>query len=337
MLKALDCAEVDRPPVWIMRQAGRYLPEYRAMKQQHSFGELVKTPELAVEVSLQPLRRFALDAAIIFSDILTVPEAMGLPYTFRDGGGIELAWRVDSSEHIQALEFSEDVLRERLAYVGEAVGLLRREIGDTRALLGFAGSPWTLACYMVCGGSSADFGLARRMWNEAPAVFESLLEALTSAVVLLCRMQLDAGADAVQLFDSHAAACSDLEYPSCSLRWISQIVRELGPDVPVILYAKGVGHRGAELLGTGATALSLDASVSLPAFAKRHPGHYALQGNLDQRLLTGDTEPVAEAARDLLESMRGRLGHIFNLGHGITPDARIDAVETMVETVRQFR
>lgn len=328
---ALAGERPDRPPVWIMRQAGRYLPEYRELRRKYDFLTLVKTPDLACEVSLQPLRRFPLDAAIVFSDILIIPEALGQPYYFRDHGGIGMDFRLDSASRIAALSPPECV-RERLAYLPAALRLLRSEIGSEKTLLGFAGCPWTLACYMVEGGSAKPFSAVNQLRHADPKAFHALMEMLTAAVTELCRMQFDAGADAVQLFDSHGADCADADYESCSLRWNRQIIAELNAHGPVIFYAKGVARHASGLANLGATALSLDESVDLAAFRACVPSVPCLQGNLAPNLPESDPSVVEEATLALLKQLDGR-GHIINLGHGITPKARIESVEALVQTV----
>jgi len=204
-LAAARCGPVDRPPVWVMRQAGRYLPEYRRLKEQHGFLKLVRTPELAAEVTLQPMRRFGFDAAILFSDILVVPEAMGQPYDFRDGGGVSMAYVLRTAEQVAALE--SGAIRERLAYGARAMRLVRKELGEQTALLGFAGSPWTLAAYMVEGGSSEDFGRIKALYFEEPRLFAALMEKLSVAVAEYLAMLIEAGAVAFQIFVSLGAAC----------------------------------------------------------------------------------------------------------------------------------
>ena len=336
MTATLRGSLTSRPPVWIMRQAGRYLPEYRALKQDHGFLGLVQTPELAAEVSMQPLRRFPLDAAILFSDILVIPEAMGQPYGFRDVGGIEMPFAVDSPEAVQRLDASPATIEARLAYIPAALRHLREMLTEDQAMLGFCGAPWTLACFMAAGGSGRDYSAIKRLRYAYPQAFEALMERITAAVITLCRMSIAAGADAIQIFDSLGAECSAAHYERDSLRWVGRIIAALGDAVPVILFAKHLGHRGPDLLATGASALSLDASVSLPGFRAANPGRYALQGNLDATVLETTVEAAGEETRRLLASMRGQGPHVVNLGHGITPRANIACVEAMVAAVTEF-
>jgi len=315
-----------------MRQAGRYLPEYRALKERYDFLTMVRTPELAAEVTLQPLARFPLDAAILFSDILTIPEAMGQPYRFREQGGIEMEYRLDTPEKIAALQ--PEAVCERLAYVGAAHRLVRQQVGTDKALLGFCGSPWTLATYMIEGGSTPHAKAAKELFFSNRALFDSLMEKLTGALVEYLKMQAEAGADAVQIFDSWAALAPAAHYEALSLQWIRRVIEQLPPELPVILYAKGAVQHQAALWQTGAQVLSLDWTADMTEAAAQVPPGRALQGNLDPALLTlDDASVVREETLRVLNSVPATTGHIFNLGHGITPDARIENVETLAEAV----
>jgi uroporphyrinogen decarboxylase len=337
-LAALACQPLDRPPLWVMRQAGRYLPEYRALKAKSSFLEMVKTPELATEVTLQPLRRFpGLDAAILFSDILVIPEALGQPYAFRDTGGIQMAYRLDTRAQIDALA-PADAIPEKLAYVGDALRMLKREVATTgHTLLGFGGSPWTLATYMLEGGSSDDFARAKLLFYTDRASFDALLEKLTAALVSYFQLQIAAGADAIQIFDSWGGILAGPDYEAASLRWIRRLVASLPAGFPVILYAKGTSPHLAAQAASGVRAISVDWTADLAAVRAGLPANIALQGNLDPVLMTTTPEIVRTQATRLLESMRGKPGHVFNLGHGITPDARIECMQALVDTVTSFR
>ena len=339
-LAACACQPLDRPPVWIMRQAGRYLPEYRALRSKHPFIELVRTPALAAEVTLQPLRRFAFDAAILFSDILVVPEALGQPYRFRDEGGIAMDYRIETAS--QVAELAGDGIADRLGYVAEALRLVRRELGDATALLGFGGSPWTLACYMTEGGGSDAFGRARALLRTGPGVLEALLEKLTGALIAYFRMQIDAGVDAIQIFDSWGGLVAGPDYERASLTWIRAIIAALPAGFPVILYGNGTAPNLIDQAASGARVIGVDSSVDIAAAHARLAKEPALvgrgirvglQGNLDPALPGSDPETVRGATLRLLEAMRGRPGHIVNLGHGIRPDARLDSVAALVDTV----
>ena len=335
---ALACEPLDRPPLWIMRQAGRYLPEYRALKAKSSFLEMVRTPEIAAEVTLQPLRRFpGLDAAILFSDILVIPEALGQPYAFRDTGGIQMAHRLETRAQIDALASAEAV-PEKLGYVAAALRLLKRELAaGGQALLGFGGSPWTLATYMIEGGSSDDFARAKLLFYTDRPAFDALLEKLSAALVSYFKLQIEAGADAIQIFDSWGGILAGPDYEAASLQWIRRVVAALPAGFPVILYAKGTAPHLAAQAASGVRAISVDWTADLAAVRAALPANVALQGNLDPVLMTTTPGIVRAQTLRLLESMRGRPGHIFNLGHGITPDATIDCVQALVDTVTSFR
>jgi uroporphyrinogen decarboxylase len=330
-LAAANCQPVDRPPVWLMRQAGRYLPEYRALKAKHDFVTMVRTPELATEVTLQPLKRFPLDAAVIFSDILVIPEALGQGYHFRDLGGIGMDFLLDSPEKIDALDSSN--IATKLNYVAEALKLTRSRLGDDKALLGFSGSPWTLACYMVEGGSAKDFVAIKQLALSQPEHFEKLMQKLTDVITEYLIMQIDAGADAVQIFDSWAALCPCTHYEAWSLRWIRQIIKALGDRVPIILYAKGMGQKVIEQASTGASVLSLDWTVKLSQVRENLDEPIALQGNLDPVILTTTPEITRIEAQKLLDDMSSQSGFIFNLGHGMIPSAKIECVEALMEVI----
>jgi uroporphyrinogen decarboxylase len=334
-LAACACTPLDRPPVWVMRQAGRYLPEYRALKAQHSFVEMVRTPELAAEVTLQPLRRFALDAAIIFSDILVIPEALGQPYKFRDGGGIEMEFRLETRQQLDRLD--PVGVQFRLDYVGQALERVKAELRGERALLGFGGSPWTLATYMVEGGSSEDYVRIKELFYTDRPFFDALMEKLTAALIEYFQMQIRAGADAIQLFDSWGGIIAGQDYEAASLRWMRAIIAALPRDFPVILYAKGVNSQLTDLAFSGARVLGIDWTADLSVVRRLVPANIALQGNLDPVLMNTTPDIVRRETTRLLESLRGAPGHILNLGHGIMPQAKIECMEALVDTVVRWK
>jgi uroporphyrinogen decarboxylase len=335
-LAACACLPLDRPPVWVMRQAGRYLPEYRALKAKSSFLEMVRTPAVAAEVTLQPLKRFALDAAILFSDILVIPEALGQGYHFREAGGISMDYRLETRAQVDALA-PIDAVPGRLRYVAEALVRLKKEIGVSHALLGFGGSPWTLATYMIEGGSSEEFERIKQLFYSERATFDALLEKLTAALIAYFQMQIAAGADAIQIFDSWGGIIAGPDYESASLRWIRQIVAALPADFPVILYAKGTAPHLMDQAFTGVRAISVDWTNDLAAVRRALPKNIAVQGNLDPVLLNTSPDIVRRETGRLLESMRGMNGHIFNLGHGIMPHAKIECMEALVDTVTTWK
>jgi uroporphyrinogen decarboxylase len=331
---ALNGEPLKRPPVWIMRQAGRYLPEYRRLKEIHGFLKMVRTPGLAMEVTLQPLRRYPLDAAILFSDILVIPEAMGQPYAFREEGGIQMDFRIDTAEAIQRL--SPNAIPERLNYMSEALKMIKNEVGKEKMVLGFVGSPWTLATYMVEGGSSKNFSRIKQLYFEHPVLFENLMERITAAVIELCKLQIKAGADAIQIFDSWGSACPGHHYARMSLTWIRRVIEALPRGYPVILFAKGMAHHFPALVQTGAKALSIDGSVALHDLRQSSPPYITLQGNIDNTLLELPPAVVEAETLRFLHSMHHARGHIVNLGHGITPQARPESVEAFVRTIVNY-
>jgi uroporphyrinogen decarboxylase len=335
-LNACACQSVDRPPVWLMRQAGRALPEYRALKKKHSFLELVQTPELAAEVTLQPVRRFGFDAAILFSDILVVPEAMGQPYRFRDTGGVAMDFAVRSQADIERL--SAGRVCQNLSCVDQALRLLRKELGNRTALIGFAGSPWTLATFMMEGGSAEKYTRALTLFRKEPKTFSALMEKLTAAVTAYLQMQIEAGADVLQIFDSHGGLLAPTEFREASGSWMKDIISNLGGRVPVIVFSLGTHGNWDDLLATGASVLGIDWRFPLADARRLLPAGIGLQGNLAPTLLS-DAAPEAVAAETarLLEEMRERKGYIFNLGHGVPPDAKLENIAALVETVKKFK
>jgi uroporphyrinogen decarboxylase len=335
MLDALQCSPVDRPPLWLMRQAGRCLPEYRALKEKFSFRQLIRIPDLAAEVTLQPVRRFHFDAAIIFSDILVVPEALGQGFRFREKGGVEMDFILRDRDDIRRLN-SQNVT-DRLQYVAEAIRLTKSELGMGTALLGFAGSPWTLANFMLEGGSAGTHTQALQLFRRDRALFDSLCEALTLAVIEFLQLQITAGVDAIQIFDSLGGLLPEKDFNGASGRWMRTIISALNGQVPVIVYSKGT-RSWKSLIQTRAHAIGIDHEMDLGEAAQNLPTHVAIQGNLTPDLLdgTGPSLVASETAR-LLELMRGRDGYIFNLGHGVPPNARMENLEALVSTVQNFK
>ncbi len=334
MLNALNCLPVDRPPVWLMRQAGRCLPEYRALKENFSFRQLIQIPDLATEVTLQPIRRFNFDAAIIFSDILVVPEALGQGFSFRDTGGVEMDFTIRDRSDVRKL--NSNAVAERLQYVGDAIRMTRNELGRETALLGFAGSPWTLANFMLEGGSSGAHTKALAMFRNDRPLFNSLCEELTLSVIEFLQMQINAGVDAIQIFDSLGGLLPEAEFELASGHWIHTIVAALNSQAPVIVYSKGA-RNWKSLVGSRAHAIGIDHEVELIDALPHIPAHIAVQGNLPPSFLdSGEPEMVATETNRLLELMRNRDGYIFNLGHGVPPHARLENLDALVQTVQNF-
>ena len=333
-LDACCCRMVDRPPVWLMRQAGRALPEYRALKEKYSFLELVQTPELATEVTLQPIQRFDFDAAILFSDILVVAEGLGQKYEFRERGGIQMEFLLKSQADVERLNV--EAVTDRLQYVAKALRLIKAGLGGRTALIGFAGSPWTLANFMIEGGGVKEYTRAKALFYSEPRLFARLLEKLATAVSRFLQLQIDAGADAVQIFDSLGGVLSDGSFGQASAVWIKRIVDSLNGRVPVIVFAKGAHGNWAELVGTGAQVVGVDWNINLAKVASRLPDTIGVQGNLDPFLLTTVPEAVRTETQRILRQMRGRAGHVFNLGHGVPPNAKLENIASLVETVRAY-
>lgn len=313
-----------------MRQAGRSLPEYRKLKLNHSFSEMVRIPELAAEVTLQPVRRFDFDAAIIFSDILVVAEALGQNFNYSEEHGVLMDWKLDHPNQI--IQLSADSAVEKLSYVGLAISLVRKEVGAHKAIIGFAGSPWTLANFMLEGGGGRDFNKALKLYKHQPKSFEKLLEKLSEVTISYLKLQLSAGADVIQIFDSLAYLVPADEYISVSGKWIQFIIKELNPEVPKIVFVRGE-HKPEIVSVLGAQVIGLDSSVRLRDYADRLPPNMAVQGNLDPLLLLSTPKEVACESRRLLQSMRGRSGHVFNLGHGVPPNAKLECIEALVQAV----
>ena len=322
--RALRREATDCVPVWMMRQAGRYLPEYRATRTRAGdFLTLCKTPELACEVTLQPLARYPLDAAILFSDILTIPDAMGLGLTLNEGIGPRFDRPVRDLAAIQALHSPEP--EAELGYVLDAVRLIRRELPEALPLIGFSGSPWTLASYMVEGGGSKDFRRIKGLIYDQAAAAQHLLDVLTEAVTAYLNAQIAAGVDVVMVFDTWGGALTSADYQRYSLAPMQRIVAGLNPDpegqpVPVILFTKGGGLWLEAMADTGCTALGLDWTIDLGEARRRVGARVALQGNLDPEILYAQPASIEREVANMLRAFGGGPGLVANLGHGITPE-----------------
>ncbi|SDW65009.1 uroporphyrinogen decarboxylase [Lysobacter enzymogenes] len=344
-LRALRRQPVDRTPVWLMRQAGRYLPEYRATRAQAgSFLNLAKNPELACEVTLQPLRRFPLDAAILFSDILTVPDAMGLGLYFADGEGPKFERPIRSAADIDKLGVPD--METDLRYVMDAVRTIRRELNGSVPLIGFSGSPWTIACYMVEGGGSDNYSKVKSLALNDPAAMHKLLGVVTDAVIAYLKAQYAAGAQALQVFDTWGGVLSPSMYREFSLRYLQRIAAELPRGdgetrAPLILFGKGNDPYLDELAASGAEAVGVDWTIGLGDAARRIARRTALQGNLDPVTLYASPEAIRREVGRALEDYRAgnggsREGHVFNLGHGLSPDMSPEHVGALVAAVHEL-
>ncbi|RDJ00244.1 uroporphyrinogen decarboxylase [Dyella solisilvae] len=339
-LRALRREPTDTTPLWVMRQAGRYLPEYRATRgRAGSFMALAQNPELACEVTLQPLERFELDAAILFSDILTIPDAMGLGLSFAQGEGPQFAHPVRTRADIERLGVPD--MEGELRYVMDAVRLIRRELHGRVPLIGFSGSPWTLACYMVEGHGSRDFAHLKAMtWNE-PALAHQLLDTLARSVAAYLIAQAHAGAQALMVFDTWGGLLGPAAFQEFSLRYMAQVVEALKSDaasreLPVILFSKGAGQHLARMADTGCAALGVDWTIDLADARQAVAGRVALQGNLDPAVLLAGPEVIRREVRRVLDSYGNHPGHVFNLGHGITPEVNPEHVKVLVDEVHSY-
>jgi uroporphyrinogen decarboxylase len=339
-LRALRREPTDTTPIWVMRQAGRYLPEYRATRERAgSFMGLAQNPEYACEVTLQPLERFELDAAILFSDILTIPDAMGLGLSFAHGEGPQFARPLRNAADVAGLAVPD--MDGELRYVMDAVRLIRQELAGRVPLIGFSGSPWTLACYMVEGHGSRDFATLKAMcWNE-PALAHQLLDTLARAVAAYLCAQAAAGAQALMVFDTWGGLLGPAPFREFSLRYMRQLVAALkadpqARDLPVILFSKGADLHLAEMADTGCAALGVDWTIDLGQARHTVAGKVALQGNLDPAVLRSNPEVIRREARAVLDSYGNHPGHVFNLGHGITPEVEPEHVKVLVDEVHAY-
>ena len=328
-LKACRGEPVDRVPVWMMRQAGRYLPDYRAIREKHSFLKVCKTPELAVEVSLQPFRILGVDAVIVFSDILIPAEAMGLPLDLTDAGP-QLPCPVREAADVRALRDFDPNRETR--FLMDAISSLRRELGPDVPILGFAAAPWTLACYMVDGQTKSGFAATKQFMYSDPQLFRDLLDKIARTTVDYLRAQFEAGATAVQLFDTWAGELNRSDYEQFALPATQRVIEGLSEvEAPIILYTKGTAHLLELVAKAGADVLSWDWRVDLAEVRRKFGPHTVVQGNVDPCLLLGPQDGIREAVRDVI-GKTGGVGHILNLGHGILPDTPVENARTFIES-----
>jgi uroporphyrinogen decarboxylase len=339
-LRALRRESVDCTPVWIMRQAGRYLPEYRATRARAgSFVNLCKTPQLACEVTLQPIARFPLDAAILFSDILTIPDAMGLGLSVEEGEGPRLARPVRSRADIDKLGLPDP--ESDLRYVMDAVRLIRRELNGKVPLIGFAGSPWTLACYMIEGAGSSSFSRPKALAWDDPTTMHTLLDIVARSVASYLAAQAAAGAQALMVFDTWGGLLAPGMFREFSLRYLSQIAQllksdKVARDVPLILFSKGANSHLEALADAGCAALGLDWTIALGDARTRVGSRVALQGNLDPAVLYASPDAIRTEVKNALASFGPHPGHVFNLGHGITPEVNPENLAVLIQAVHEL-
>jgi len=336
LLRALAHQPVDVTPVWLMRQAGRYLPEYRQIRARAgSFLRLCTDPELACEVTLQPLERFALDAAILFSDILTIPDAMGLGLTFTEGEGPHFEHPVRNARDVQRLGIPDP--ETELRYVSDTIRLIQRELDCCVPLIGFAGSPWTLATYMVEGGSSSDFRRVKGMMFQEPETTHRLLTTLASAVASYLLAQVSAGAQVIMIFDTWGGILSTPNYQEFSLAYLRDVVTEVRKtNTPIILFTKGGGSWIEEIANAGCDAIGLDWITEIGKARLRVGDRVALQGNIDPCILYAPPERIRREVAMILEDFGHGSGHIFNLGHGIHPHVSPEQVGILIDAVHEL-
>lgn len=338
-LRALQCLPVDYTPIWMMRQAGRYLPEYRQLRAKAgNFMTMCQTPELACEATLQPIERFDLDAAIIFSDILTIPDAMGLGLYFETGEGPKFKKTISCLDDIAQLPIPDP--GQSLKYVMDAIGLTKKELGGKVPLIGFSGSPWTLATYMIEGGSSKTFTKIKKMLYCEPKALHLLLEKLANSVILYLNAQIEAGAQSIMIFDTWGGVLSHESYRAFSLHYMELILSQLKRGkksqnitsyVPVTLFTKGGGLWLDTISKSGADAIGVDWTVNLNQIEQK--GKIAIQGNLDPSILYANKETIESNVESVLCEFGYHNGHVFNLGHGIHQDIPIEHVQYLVESV----
>jgi uroporphyrinogen decarboxylase len=334
-LRACRRQAVDRTPVWFMRQAGRYMPEYRAIREKHSLLEICRTPEMAAAVTLQPMKRFELDAAIIFADLLLPFEPMGVDFEFGKGEGPVIHTPIRTAQDVGALRHVEP--RESLGYVLEAIRMVRRELTDRAALIGFAGAPFTLASYLIEGGASRTYLTTKRLMYGDPPTWHRLMEKLSRVSADFLRAQINAGAEAVQLFDSWAGALSPADYREYVLPH-SRFIFESLADVtaPKIHFGTGTATLLELMREAGGDVIGIDWRIDLDAAWKRIGSGVAIQGNLDPTVLFAPREIIEKRVADVLARAAGRPGHIFNLGHGILPETPLENVDAVIDFVRTW-
>ena len=339
-INALLKKEVSRTPIWVMRQAGRYLPEYRqTRKRAGDFLSLCKSSDLACEVTLQPLERFDLDAAILFSDILTIPDAMGLGLHFVENEGPKFSKPLTTLDDIDRL--SKPEVGIELAYVFDAVSVIKKNLKGRVPLIGFSGSPWTLATYMVEGGSSKNFSKVKGLLFENPKHMHQLLNVLADTVIDYLNAQIEAGADSVMIFDTWGGLLNKESYENFSLRYMSKIVEGIHrkydeKTIPVTLFTKGGSAWLEQIAATGCDGVGLDWTVEIGEAERRIGSKVALQGNLDPSVLYASPEVITAEAYKVLDQFKGQTGHVFNLGHGITPDVNPESMKVLVDAVHSY-
>lgn len=333
LIRTLEGEQTERAPVWMMRQAGRFLPEYRALREKYSFFERCQTPELACEITLQPIDIIGTDAAILFSDILVVPQAMGMEVQLVEQVGPLLPNPIRSQDDLRHICVPD--VQERLHYVFDAIRLIKKELNGRVPLIGFAGAPWTLLCYMVQGKGSKTFDQAKGFCYQNPELAHDILQMITDTTIAYLREQVAAGADALQIFDSWGGLLSPIDFEHFSLRYIRQIVKAVREMAPTIIFAKGAWHSLRAMSATGAAGLGIDWCIS-PEMARSFAGpEVVLQGNFDPAKLLAPVPEIIKATKEMVHSFGGHK-YIANLGHGILPDVPVDHARAFVDTVKAY-
>ncbi len=334
LLKALRKERTERPPVWMMRQAGRYLPDYMKLKEKYSFFERCQQPELASEITIQPVEQVGVDAAIIFSDILVVPQAMGLEVQMIEGKGPYLPNPIQQASDLRRIHLPD--VQESLGYVFDALRLTKERLDGRVPLIGFAGAPWTLLCYMVQGKGSKTFDEAKAFCFTQPETAHTLLQMITDTTIAYLKGQVKAGADVIQLFDSWGGLLSPADFEEFSLRYIRQIIAALKDDTLTILFAKGAWFAMEEMSRTGAHALGVDWCMKGSVARQLAGNEITLQGNFDPARLLGPIEKIRQSAHEMIRSF-GPQRYIANLGHGILPNVPVDHARAFVDAVKDFQ
>ncbi|MGA8262960.1 MAG: uroporphyrinogen decarboxylase [Ignavibacteriaceae bacterium] len=333
-IRACKRQPVERTPVWMMRQAGRYLPEYRAVREKADFLTMCKTPELATEVTIQPVDLIGVDAAILFSDILVIPEAMGMHLEMHEGKGPVFPQPIRNKEDAKALKVIDPT--KDLKYVLDAVSLTKKELNNRVPLIGFSGAPWTLLCYMVEGGGSKNFSFVKSLIYNNPKLAHSILDKLADTIAKYLSAKIEAGADAVQIFDTWGGNLSQNDFEEFSLKYIEKIIANIKRDgQPVIVFAKGVHYSLNKIADAGANVIGMDWTMDLGKARKEIGDRVALQGNMDPTVLYGNKEKITEEVKRILSNYGDGTGHIFNLGHGILPDVKPENAKFFIETVKE--
>ena len=333
-LRALKGETVERPPVWMMRQAGRFLPEFRAIRDKYDFFTRCQTPELASEITLQPIRRFGMDAAILFSDILVVPQAMNIPFEMKEGVGPWLPNPIRSQKDVDATIIPE--ISDRLGYVLEAIKATKELLNDEIPLIGFAGSPWTVFCYCIQGQGSKTFDKAKEFCFTEPIAAHSLLQKITDTTIAYLKMKVKAGVNAVQIFDSWGGMLSPVDYQEFSWKYINQIIEALKDDAPVIAFGKGCWFALEEMANSNASALGVDWTIS-PQIARKLTGNkITLQGNFDPARLLSPASDIKKMVTQMINDF-GKDKYIVNLGHGILPNVPVDNAKAFIDAVKEYQ